>query len=240
MAAALDLRAQLTLRGLRDGDRRGDEPRVAGRELRLPAGAARHPRAGRRDPGAAGGRRRPRRRAARADRRPGSAAHARRGGAAAVRGTSTSQRSGRNSRGCWLPSVRLDERVERQTRGLRAHGRHRRTARGRTAVGTAVVLATALASDGRPAALLPWEGGTVLSRLTGQLAELGVRRPIVLARPAFAAAVHDALGPAAEVRASASRRRRPARDRSRRDRPRRRRARHVRRHRHPHAPRSRD
>jgi hypothetical protein len=73
-----------------------------------------------------------------------------------------------------------------------------------SAVGTAVVLATALASDGRPAALLPWEGGTVLSRLIGQLAELGVRRPIVLARPAFAAAVHDALGPAAEVRASAA------------------------------------
>ena len=72
------------------------------------------------------------------------------------------------------------------------------------AVGTAVVLATAPASDGRPAALLPWEGGTVLSRLTGQLAELGVHRPIVLARPAFAAAVHDALGPGAEVRASAS------------------------------------
>src|SRR3954471_15982476 len=71
-------------------------------------------------------------------------------------------------------------------------------------VGLAVVLATAPAPDGRPAAVLPWEGATVLGRLTGQLAELGVPAPVVIARPAFAAAVAEAAGPGADVRASAS------------------------------------
>jgi phosphatidylglycerophosphate synthase len=66
-----------------------------------------------------------------------------------------------------------------------------------------VVLATALAEDGRPAALLPWEGGTVLGRLVAQLRELGATDVIVLARPAFAAAVREALGPAADLRATA-------------------------------------
>jgi hypothetical protein len=70
-------------------------------------------------------------------------------------------------------------------------------------VGVAVVLATAKASDGRPAALLPWEGGTVVGRLIGQLAAFGIPA-IVLARPAFAAAVREALGPDADVRAPAS------------------------------------
>jgi hypothetical protein len=72
------------------------------------------------------------------------------------------------------------------------------------AVGLAVVLATALAADGRPAALLPWDGGTVVGRLAAQLAELGVPAPVVIARPAFATAVREAIGAGADVRASAS------------------------------------
>jgi len=40
---------------------------------------------------------------------------------------------------------------------------------------TAVLLATAPADDGRPAATLAWGDGTVLSRLVAQLVELGVR-----------------------------------------------------------------
>jgi hypothetical protein len=72
-----------------------------------------------------------------------------------------------------------------------------------SSVGVAVVLATALASDGRPAALLPWEDGTLVGRLAGQLEVLGVRAVVVLARPEFVAAVRDALAPGADVRASA-------------------------------------
>jgi hypothetical protein len=71
-------------------------------------------------------------------------------------------------------------------------------------VGLAVVLATALASDGRPAALLPWEDGTVVGRLAEQLDGLGVPAPLVVTRPGFEAAVQQAVGPAADVRACAS------------------------------------
>src|SRR5689334_3419218 len=71
-------------------------------------------------------------------------------------------------------------------------------------VGTAVVLATAPAEDGRPAALLPWTGGTVVARVVGQLAALGVGTTIVLARPDWRRAVQDAVGAGAEVRASAA------------------------------------
>jgi hypothetical protein len=72
------------------------------------------------------------------------------------------------------------------------------------AVGLAVVLATAQASDGRPAALLAWEDGTVIGRLVEQLAGLGVPTPLVVTRPAFAAAVRETVGPDADVRACAS------------------------------------
>jgi hypothetical protein len=71
-------------------------------------------------------------------------------------------------------------------------------------VGTAVVLATAVAEDGRPAALLPWGDGTVVGRLVDQLATLGAGATVVLARPACERAVRDAVGPAAEVRTSAT------------------------------------
>jgi len=72
------------------------------------------------------------------------------------------------------------------------------------AIGVAVVLATALASDGRPAALLPWGNGTVVGRLAEQLADLGVRAPLIVTRPGFEAVVREAVGPAAAVRVAAS------------------------------------
>src|SRR4051812_12026564 len=46
----------------------------------------------------------------------------------------------------------------------------------------AVLFATATFEDG-PTAALPWEGGTVLERLHGQLASLGARTIHVIARP---------------------------------------------------------
>jgi phosphatidylglycerophosphate synthase len=72
------------------------------------------------------------------------------------------------------------------------------------AADTAVVLATAPADDGRPAALLPWGDGTVVRRLIGQLEALGMGRTLVLARPAFQHAVQDAVGPATTVKPSAT------------------------------------
>jgi phosphatidylglycerophosphate synthase len=63
----------------------------------------------------------------------------------------------------------------------------------------AVVLATAPARDGDgPAALLPWESGTVLARLLAQLASLGVTRVAVLTRPAWRREI-AAEAPGAEV-----------------------------------------
>jgi hypothetical protein len=61
-------------------------------------------------------------------------------------------------------------------------------------VTTAIVLAAVPAADGSPAALLPWEGGTLLSRLLGQLAELGIGDVRVLARPVHEAAVRAVAG----------------------------------------------
>jgi hypothetical protein len=71
-------------------------------------------------------------------------------------------------------------------------------------VGMAIVLATAPAAAGRPAALLPWADGTVVERLVGQLAALGVGTTVVLARPAFQRPVQDAVGRAVTVKASAT------------------------------------
>ena len=58
---------------------------------------------------------------------------------------------------------------------------------------TAIVIATAPASDGRCAALLPWQGGTVLGRLLSQLAGLGIADVRVLTRPAFEQRVREAV-----------------------------------------------
>ena len=50
---------------------------------------------------------------------------------------------------------------------------------------TAVLVATAAADDGGPAAALPWEGGTLLDRLLTQMAELGLQDIHVVTRPQF-------------------------------------------------------
>jgi Family of unknown function (DUF5941)/CDP-alcohol phosphatidyltransferase len=75
--------------------------------------------------------------------------------------------------------------------------------RGGTSVDAVVLLATAPAAEGGPAALLPWEDSTLLGRLVAQLTALGVPRAIVLTRPAWEADVR-ALQLAAEVRATPS------------------------------------
>ena len=71
--------------------------------------------------------------------------------------------------------------------------------RGGTPVDAAVLFATARAGDGACAALLPFDGGTLLRRLTSQLATLGVPRSIVVTRPAWEADVRAELGDHAEV-----------------------------------------
>jgi phosphatidylglycerophosphate synthase len=72
-----------------------------------------------------------------------------------------------------------------------------------TAVRAAVVLATAPEyREERPAALLPWEDGTVLSRLLGQLESLGVVEIHVLTRPAWVDAVRREVGPGRRVHAA--------------------------------------
>jgi phosphatidylglycerophosphate synthase len=60
-------------------------------------------------------------------------------------------------------------------------------------VSAAVVLATAAADDGLPAAALPWGGGTLLQRLLGQLAELGIEEAHVVSRPGCADALDASL-----------------------------------------------
>jgi phosphatidylglycerophosphate synthase len=64
---------------------------------------------------------------------------------------------------------------------------------GRVSTGTAVVLATAGADHGGPAAALPWNGGTIVGRLLGQLAGLGVRRALVITRPGWEASLDREL-----------------------------------------------
>jgi phosphatidylglycerophosphate synthase len=59
---------------------------------------------------------------------------------------------------------------------------------------TAVLLATASAADGGPAALLPLPEGTVIARLAAQLSALGVAELEVVTRPEHAAAVTAAVG----------------------------------------------
>jgi Family of unknown function (DUF5941)/CDP-alcohol phosphatidyltransferase len=74
--------------------------------------------------------------------------------------------------------------------------------RGGTSVDAAVLFATARAGDGGPVALLPWEEGTLLGRLAGQLSSLGVPRTVVVTRPAWEADVRSVLGSDVEVLAS--------------------------------------
>ena len=61
-------------------------------------------------------------------------------------------------------------------------------------VTTAVLVATAAADDGGPAAALPWDGGTLLERLLQQVGQLGLEGIHVVTRPQF----EEALRPVAE------------------------------------------
>ena len=78
---------------------------------------------------------------------------------------------------------------------------------------SAVLVATAAAADGGAAALQPWEGETLLARLAGQFASLGIERVHVLTRPAWREAiarrgrdvqVHAGESPADDLRAIAA------------------------------------
>jgi CDP-alcohol phosphatidyltransferase len=62
-----------------------------------------------------------------------------------------------------------------------------------------VLLATAPAADGGSAALLPWDGGTVLARLVDQVAALGVSRVVIITRPAWESDLRAALESRAAV-----------------------------------------
>ena len=77
-------------------------------------------------------------------------------------------------------------------------------------IGTAVLVATAAADDGGPAAALPWGDGTILDRLLAQFNELGLESIHVLTRPEFedvlrplaergSAALHVCAGPSSEL-----------------------------------------
>lgn len=77
-------------------------------------------------------------------------------------------------------------------------------------VTTAVLVATAAADDGGPAAALPWDGGTLLERLLQQVAALGLEDVHVVTRPRFeeslrsaaergGATVHTCAGPSEDL-----------------------------------------
>ena len=81
-------------------------------------------------------------------------------------------------------------------------------------IATAVLVATAAADDGGPAAALPWEGGTLLDRLLGQVAALGLDDVHVVTRPQYeetlrasaeraGATLHVCAGPAEDLAAIA-------------------------------------
>ena len=72
---------------------------------------------------------------------------------------------------------------------------------------TAMVLATAPADDGGPAAALPWEDTTVLRRLLLQLEDLGIAHACVITRPQWEPLLEPSLaglGPAVRMHASPS------------------------------------
>ncbi len=86
------------------------------------------------------------------------------------------------------------------------NGRARRAPGGGQLVSTAVLFATAPAGDGGPAAALAWEQATLLGRLLGQLAELGIREAHLITRPAWVPALEphaDGHGVAVRLRQSA-------------------------------------
>jgi hypothetical protein len=75
----------------------------------------------------------------------------------------------------------------------------------------AVLMATAVAADGGPAALQRWDGETLLARLADQFTSLGIEQVHVLTRPKWAEAVaaaglhvHSGEGPADDLRAIAA------------------------------------
>jgi hypothetical protein len=81
-------------------------------------------------------------------------------------------------------------------------------------IATAVLVATAAADDGGPAAALPWEGGTFLDRLLGQIVGLGLDDVHVITRPDYedklrasaeraGATLHVCAGPAEDLAAVA-------------------------------------
>ncbi len=60
-------------------------------------------------------------------------------------------------------------------------------------MGTAVLIATARAGDGGPAAALAYEHTTLLGRLLEQLGDLGIRHAHVITRPEWAAALEPSI-----------------------------------------------
>ncbi len=69
------------------------------------------------------------------------------------------------------------------------NGRPRRAPGAEQLASTAVLFATAPAGEGGPAAALAWEQATLLGRLLGQLAELGIREAHLVTRPDWAPAL---------------------------------------------------
>jgi phosphatidylglycerophosphate synthase len=78
--------------------------------------------------------------------------------------------------------------------------RARRARAGGVAVGTAVLVATARAADGGPAAALAYGDRTLLGRLLDQLADIGIRHAHVVTRPEWA----PVLGPSSRDRGVAA------------------------------------
>jgi hypothetical protein len=84
-----------------------------------------------------------------------------------------------------VPPTGAHQPSDRSVSAVRAASAAPRSPRVGRAVATAIVMANAPASEGGPAAALPWGGRTVLRRLLGQLRALDVRRTHVVTRPAW-------------------------------------------------------
>src|SRR3954451_21888537 len=133
------------------------------------------------------------------------------------RAPTTGRRAGAAGRGCCASSRRPGDAARRiplraLTSAVTYSRRGARRAAAPKAHGvTAVLLATAAAAEGSPAATLSWEGGTLLGRLLDQLAGVDVRSAHVIARPEVAielgsapaglsVRVHGSHGAAADLR----------------------------------------